>query len=121
MVRTRAVEYEVAARSLRTRMDELAEAAVTIGRSAPYRIASGGMLRQTIDDALGVMIQQCRDAVGELDRVAQECARRAEVCREFEADWATYERHLDRWSQVPDRERGRAPVPPHAPARWVRP
>ena len=120
MVRTRAHEYEAASQALRRRMHELVEAAGRIGRSAPHLIATGGALREAIDEGLGVMVQQCLRAADELDRVASVCSRRAMVCREYEAAWAAFERHHERWSTADPISRGRPPVPPAAPARWVR-
>lgn len=121
MVRTRAGDYEEAARRLRALRDEVVESSGIIARSVPLTIASGGTLRVAIDEALGVIVRQCRRASEELDRVASVCLDRALVCREFEATWAAYEWRRERWAEVPPDRRGWPPAPPRPPANWVIP
>ena len=121
MVRTRASEYEEAARRLRALRDEVVESSGVLARSAPQTIASGGTLRVAIDETLGVVVQQCRHASEELSRVASVCIERALVCREFEATWSAYEGRRERWTQIEADRRGWPPAPPRPPAGWVIP
>lgn len=118
-MRTRAAEYEAVTRELRQRMDELVEAAGLIGRSAPRVMPAQGALRRAIDEALGVMVQQCLRAARDLDMVVLTCTVRAMVCREYEADRAAFERQHDRWSAADPLTRGRPPIPPRVPAAYV--
>ena len=119
-MRTRAAAYEQSARWFRAQADEVMETAGTVARSLPTGVLAGGAVRDVLDDTLGTTVQNCRRVADELQALAIESARRAQVCRDYEDAVARYDTARRAWLTVPVDERAwRGPVMPSPPAPWV--
>lgn len=104
-------QYRSAADEFRTRAGTYRETAAW----APTQPASGftgdGPIATAVDDAFVGVLRRLTDAAGELDAVAGECERRAEVCRNYYAELRTY-------ASLPWNVREHIPYPSR-PAWWV--
>lgn len=121
-MRTRAALYEESASWFRHRSMEAEEAARTVSRSLPPSTLAGGAVREALDDAMGVSIQNLRDLAGVLQHLALESMRRALVCREYDMLLRRHRAALDSWLATPASQRGAlGPSAPRPPAAWVAP
>ena len=119
-MRTRAAAYEQSARWFRALAEQVIDTAGGIGRSLPHGVLGGGAVRDVLDDVLGTTIQHSLRIAADLDRLAEESTRRAEVCRRYERAVASYEAERDAWLGTPVMVRSwRGPVMPAPPAPWV--
>jgi hypothetical protein len=83
-------------------------------------VLDGGAVRDVLDDVLGTTIRHSLRIADDLDRLAAESSRRADVCRRYERAVATYEAERDTWLATPVAVRSwRCPVMPAPPAPWV--
>ena len=119
-MRTRAAAYEHSARWFRALAGQVIDSAGRVGRSLPNGVLAGGAVRDVLDDALGATIRHSLRIAGELEQLAGESQRRAEVCRRYEHAFASYVAAREAWLAMPvDARPWRAPAMPTPPAPWV--
>jgi hypothetical protein len=119
-MRTRGAAYEQSARWFRALAEQVVDTAGGIGRSLPHGVLDGGAVRDVLDEMLGTTIQHSLRIAAELDRLAAESSRRADVCRRYERALASYEGARDAWLATPVVVRSwRCPAMPVPPAPWV--
>lgn len=83
---------------------------------------SGGMLGLVVDATIDAATANVATCIRDFQDSAALCRQRAEACREFAAEMATYHKALDQWSTdiPPDRLRlDTRPTRPTKPASWV--
>ncbi len=83
---------------------------------------SGGMLGLVVDATIDAATANVATCIRDLQDSAALCRQRAEACRQFAAEMATYHQALDQWSTEipPDRVRlDSRPARPNKPAIWV--
>lgn len=82
---------------------------------------TGGRVANTVITAIDQSISDLRAAEEALWDFREECQRRAQVCRDYELELASFERRLSAWEARVD-ETGRiwgSPTRPPLPASWV--
>ena len=83
---------------------------------------SGGMLGLVVDATLDAATANVATCIRDFQDSAALCRQRAEACRQFAAEMASYHQELDQWSTEipPDRARlDLRPTRPTRPASWV--
>lgn len=104
-------QYRSAAGDFRMRANTFRDTAAW----APPRPSSGftgdGPIATAVDDGFAGALRRLVDAAGELDAVAGECERRADVCRGYYAELRAY-------ASLPWHIREYVPYPAR-PAWWV--
>ena len=108
---TRASVYRAAAADLRRSGDDLTDLALLHRRFDAGSIGAIGPIATIHDDAVDATGGHLAPASSELERLAGECDRRADVCDD-------YQRRLRDWFDLPWVERLLTP-PPLPPAAWV--
>ncbi len=131
-----AAEYDEWGRWFSARGDEMAGLLVSAMNDDLEDVVTGGSLAVSVDVAIRASAANALTAAGQLRELADECARRAQVCRdydsamhEYEGRMAAYRSALGEYVQrVEEAEvggggySGSPPWPPSEPARpetWV--
>jgi hypothetical protein len=93
-----AAEFDLWAWGLNDQADELTGlSAPVVGMASPEAIV-GGMAAVTVDVAVRAAQANSLAAAGLLRQLADECTRRAEVCRQYEAAMLEYEQRSSAYS-----------------------
>jgi hypothetical protein len=111
-----------AARSWRQKADELDGAtgyARGVAGSLPVQILGPCPVRDTLDDCVGVTVQNLLAAAREFRTLADECVRRSRICAAFDADARHYRVRMAEWERS-GVTMGLVPPPrPWPPAAWA--
>jgi hypothetical protein len=126
-----AAEYDEWGRWFSARGDEMSGLLVSALNDDLVDVVTGGSLAVSVDVAIRASATNAFTAAGQLRELADECARRAQVCRdydsamhEYEGRMAAYRSAMDTYVRLADEgfvagSQPSAPAMPMRPEAWV--